>query len=208
MRFALMKIMQLRKEVICFSILLALLFLFGCSQIGESEDFTGDAAKDFKGKFASFFNKDPQYDYPIDPNLKRNASVNINEIKGNASKQGLENFKPSSLGEEAMTAARRARQAAYCSDGILNFGKGEMDVDCGGPNCPSCAAGKQCLLHSDCESKVCKVSTVGTYWEQSMTNARQYGRIKGICQAPTCEDVCRKAMKKTLTAGLLVAGDA
>jgi hypothetical protein len=43
--------------------------------------------------------------------------------------------------------------ALTCSDGKRDGF--ESDVDCGGPNCLPCAAGKHCELHSDCESVEC-----------------------------------------------------
>jgi len=32
----------------------------------------------------------------------------------------------------------------------------ETDVDCGGLTCPKCAAGKKCLVNTDCMSGTCK----------------------------------------------------
>ena len=43
------------------------------------------------------------------------------------------------------------------SDGVKN--QGETDVDCGGPNAPTCAATKACGAAADCASKVCTAST-------------------------------------------------
>jgi hypothetical protein len=40
-----------------------------------------------------------------------------------------------------------------CSDGIK--GQTETDVDCGG-TCAACGKGKQCLIHTDCASKICE----------------------------------------------------
>ena len=39
---------------------------------------------------------------------------------------------------------------ASCNDGLKNGG--ETDIDCGGADCPKCAAGKTCSAPSDCES--------------------------------------------------------
>ena len=44
-----------------------------------------------------------------------------------------------------------------CTDGMKD-GK-ETDVDCGGPSCAPCAAGKMCGLASDCTSAVCTGGT-------------------------------------------------
>jgi hypothetical protein len=46
-----------------------------------------------------------------------------------------------------------ATAEASCNDGILDGD--EVDVDCGGENCPGCAIGKLCVLNSDCKSKKC-----------------------------------------------------
>ena len=43
-----------------------------------------------------------------------------------------------------------------CSDNALN--QDETDIDCGG-SCPSCAAGEDCLAHSDCASSACSPNT-------------------------------------------------
>ena len=55
--------------------------------------------------------------------------------------------------------------APTCDDREKNGA--ETDVDCGGGTCPTCTAGKTCLLPSDCQSGVC---------------------TGGICQAPSCTD--------------------
>jgi hypothetical protein len=40
-----------------------------------------------------------------------------------------------------------------CSDGIKN--QDETDVDCGGAICGKCAAGKMCIINSDCITNIC-----------------------------------------------------
>lgn len=52
-----------------------------------------------------------------------------------------------------------------CDDGEKNGD--ETDVDCGGPNCLQCEAGKTCRVDSDCASYVCE---------------------DGVCAAPSCTD--------------------
>ncbi len=52
-----------------------------------------------------------------------------------------------------------------CNNGIKD-GQ-ETAVDCGGPSCGACGAGKSCLVNSDCQSANC---------------------VQGVCQAPTCTD--------------------
>ncbi len=58
--------------------------------------------------------------------------------------------------------------ASGCTDELHNGM--ETDVDCGGPDCPGCAAGDSCLSASDCLSRVCDLG-----------NTDQ-------CLAPTCDD--------------------
>jgi len=53
------------------------------------------------------------------------------------------------------------KKAPTCFDNEKNGD--EADVDCGGPKCPGCNAGKQCKVKSDCRSKVC--SDAGTCGE-------------------------------------------
>ena len=56
-------------------------------------------------------------------------------------------------------------QVSHCVDGLLNAD--ETDTDCGGADCPSCADGSNCMVSTDCASRVCTA---------------------GVCQAPTCLD--------------------
>jgi len=46
----------------------------------------------------------------------------------------------------------------YCHDSVRNVD--ETDVDCGGPTCKKCAAGKECRNNSDCLSNSCVVQGV------------------------------------------------
>ncbi len=56
---------------------------------------------------------------------------------------------------------------ASCADGATNGD--ETDTDCGGPDCPACSDGGECLEGSDCESGVCDPAT-------------------NTCAAPSCAD--------------------
>jgi len=53
-----------------------------------------------------------------------------------------------------------------CDDNLLN--NNEVDVDCGGPDCPPCPAGAKCTYGGDCESLVCNA--------------------QARCELPTCND--------------------
>jgi hypothetical protein len=44
-----------------------------------------------------------------------------------------------------------------CSDGRRD--NKETDVDCGGPDCATCASGKKCTTGTDCTSKTCTSGT-------------------------------------------------
>jgi hypothetical protein len=44
---------------------------------------------------------------------------------------------------------------SHCVDGHKDAD--ETDVDCGGPTCPHCAVGKQCLVDTDCVNNACDV---------------------------------------------------
>lgn len=52
-----------------------------------------------------------------------------------------------------------------CRNEIID--SGETDVDCGGPDCPACDDGAECVFDAHCESLVCE---------------------DGVCLEPTCED--------------------
>ncbi|MBW2525460.1 MAG: hypothetical protein JRI23_14840, partial [Deltaproteobacteria bacterium] len=49
--------------------------------------------------------------------------------------------------------------AATCADGSLNGL--ETDVDCGGPDCPACINGLECLEDDDCQSQFCATGSGG-----------------------------------------------
>src|SRR5580704_2994827 len=57
------------------------------------------------------------------------------------------------------------KKAPTCTDGIKNGM--ETDVDCGGPTCAPCAAGKACTVAVDCSTGAC---------------------ISDVCRVPTCTD--------------------
>jgi hypothetical protein len=48
----------------------------------------------------------------------------------------------------------------HCIDMMLDLGKGETDLDCGGP-CAPCGLGKGCNKPADCQSKFCNPAGVG-----------------------------------------------
>jgi hypothetical protein len=50
-------------------------------------------------------------------------------------------------------ACAAVKKTPTCYDNEKNGD--ETDVDCGGPKCPGCAAGKSCKTQSDCRSRVC-----------------------------------------------------
>jgi hypothetical protein len=47
--------------------------------------------------------------------------------------------------------------APSCADGVKD--ESETDVDCGGPVCPACALGKECVSNTDCISSACMAGT-------------------------------------------------
>jgi hypothetical protein len=61
----------------------------------------------------------------------------------------------------------------------------ETAEDCGGPSCAKCAPTLACLLHSDCDSGVCKDNICQA---PSCTDATQNGGETGVdCGGPTCD---------------------
>ncbi len=50
---------------------------------------------------------------------------------------------------------------ATCTDNLKN--QNETDIDCGGPNCGTCAAGSSCFFNSDCTSNVCESDVCSKY---------------------------------------------
>jgi hypothetical protein len=54
----------------------------------------------------------------------------------------------------ALEPASSTAASAGCADGVMNGT--ETDVDCGGPDCSPCAAGKQCREARDCRSTLCE----------------------------------------------------
>ena len=67
-----------------------------------------------------------------------------------------------------------------CVDGIKDGT--ETDVDCGGPSCPPCAAGKACKLAVDCASAVC----AGT---------------PTVCKPPSCNDKVKNGLETDVDCG-------
>ena len=79
--------------------------------------------------------------------------------------------------------SQKTCQPPSCNDNKINGA--ETDYDCGGPFCPKCVATLACLLHSDCESGVCKDNICQA---PSCTDATQNGGETGIdCGGPACD---------------------
>jgi hypothetical protein len=83
--------------------------------------------------------------------------------------------------------------AATCTDAFKNGS--ETDIDCGGPDCPGCVAGKSCLADTDCASGHCcsgtcrDIQTDGNNCGscgQACTNA--HGTT--ACSSGTCQPIC------------------
>lgn len=68
-----------------------------------------------------------------------------------------------------------------CDDGVQN--NDETDVDCGGPECPSCAAGQTCLLNGDCETTACVDSVCG---DPSCSDSGKNGDETGVDCGGSC----------------------
>jgi hypothetical protein len=66
---------------------------------------------------------------------------------------------------ETMGGTTMAPVLPTCDDGEQN--QDESDVDCGGPNCPPCAAGSMCADDSDCATESC---------------------VGNVCITPACDD--------------------
>jgi len=75
-----------------------------------------------------------------------------------------------------------------CEDGAR--GGGETDVDCGGPDCPKCADGLQCVEGTDCSSGHCLDSTCQEEepapGEPCEDGARGGGETDVDCGGPDC----------------------
>jgi cysteine-rich repeat protein len=69
-------------------------------------------------------------------------------------------------------------KAPTCDD-LLRSG-GETDVDCGGPECGSCAAGKACQLAGDCETGACDGSTCALLSDCKAIKAADPGAADGV----------------------------
>lgn len=69
--------------------------------------------------------------------------------------------------------------APTCEDEILNYQ--ETDVDCGGPNCPSCPDGDRCHIDTDCENGYCS--------------------SEGFCDTPTCDDLVQNSEETDVDCG-------
>ncbi len=74
-----------------------------------------------------------------------------------------------------------------CNDGTMDGM--ETDVDCGGPNCPGCEAGEQCLEGSDCLSGICDPTNicVEPSCDDGIQNGGETDQDCGGPCGPTCE---------------------
>jgi hypothetical protein len=82
-------------------------------------------------------------------------------------------------------APRTTSSGLACSDGVLNGD--ETDVDCGG-SCGVCAVGNQCLIGSDCSSKVCGLTK--TCAAPSCTDGIKNGLETGVDCGGACDAKC------------------
>jgi hypothetical protein len=63
----------------------------------------------------------------------------------------------------------------------------ETDVDCGGPICAGCAAGKKCMVNSDCVTMCCDANTKLCFWDCGCIDHVQDGLETDIdCGGPIC----------------------
>lgn len=65
-----------------------------------------------------------------------------------------------------------------CSDGVLN--QGEVNIDCGGPNCSGCADGDSCSTGDDCASGYCSYGVSCAANPVSCLDLLQSGASSGI----------------------------
>ena len=93
------------------------------------------------------------------------------------------------------TGSPQTCQAPTCTDTVRNGA--ETDTDCGGPDCPDCANGKDCNGNSDCTSNYCNPS--GKCATPSCTDSiKNQNETDVDCGGPTCPDC---AIGKDCTAG-------
>ena len=92
-----------------------------------------------------------------------------------------------------------------CTDGKHNGS--ETDVDCGGPDCPGCAASKKCKQAGDCISGVC---TGGVCQKSSCTDGVQNGDESDVdCGGKTCPKCAapKKCQQASDCVGGVCSGD-
>jgi hypothetical protein len=82
----------------------------------------------------------------------------------------------------ALEPASATAARAGCADGVTNGT--ETDVDCGGPDCASCTAGKRCLEARDCRSTLCQGNQCQP---QNCTDSWKNGTETDVdCGGPDC----------------------
>lgn len=74
-----------------------------------------------------------------------------------------------------------------CSDGILN--QGETDDDCGGPNCPGCDEGQNCVVNSDCMDNNCQAG-ICQQAPSCFDGIQNQGETDEDCGGPNCPSSC------------------
>jgi hypothetical protein len=74
-----------------------------------------------------------------------------------------------------------------CANGQLDAENGETDIDCGGPNCSSCANDSDCAVPSDCLSGVCDSGGTGDC--KPCDNSGNFDcQASQYCNAGSCAD--------------------
>jgi len=89
---------------------------------------------------------------------------------------GAEHDTPSPDADDCTDGPRCAEPT--CSDGVRNGD--ETDIDCGGPDCATCANGKTCVDDEDCASETC---------------------IDDFCRLPSCSDGVRNGDETDVDCG-------
>lgn len=88
----------------------------------------------------------------------------------------------------------------YCGNGVSD--STETDIDCGGPNCYTCAAGQRCNSAGDCASTFCTafVGEPRTCVDDHCVDGLKDGNEGGIdCGGPTCAKCALGAAATTVS---------
>jgi hypothetical protein len=87
------------------------------------------------------------------------------------------------------TIACSSKSPVYptCADNIKNGD--ETDIDCGGGLCPTCNAGKSCLVERDCRSHICTdLVCAPASCTDGIQNGSESDRDCGGPDCPACPD--------------------